>query len=276
LVQGRLRELGRYFGPLDGKYGGGTEAAVRIFQKQNNMPVNGVVNDDTWGKLLPGQQPPASPLLAESLSNRCLALTASFETSTFPPDCFCGIAGNFDGQGLSFGALQWNLGRGTLQPMVQRFLIDHSDLAESIFHEHVPRLEEVLAAPIPDQIGFIGGLQDRRFFVQEPWRGMLVTMGRTPEFQQIQCDAAGDYFRRAQSMHAQYGLTTERGMALMFDIAVQNGSISDAVRGQIQSDFKALSKQAGEVDRLRIIASRRAAVARESIKQTSNKAKNKV
>ena len=130
-MQGRLRELG-LLGPLDGKYGGGTEAAVRLFQKQNNIPVNGVVDDDTWSKLLPGQQAAGLAIAVhQSLSVRCLALTASFETSTFPPDCFCGIAGNFDGQGLSFGALQWNLGQGTLQPMVHRFLSDHSDLAES-------------------------------------------------------------------------------------------------------------------------------------------------
>ena len=31
-LQGRLRDLGHYTGPLDGKFGGGTEIAVRKFQ----------------------------------------------------------------------------------------------------------------------------------------------------------------------------------------------------------------------------------------------------
>src|SRR4051794_24883513 len=97
-VQQRLRELGLYLGPLDGKYGGGTEASVRLFQKSQGLRLTGVVDDETWNQLLPGQQVPESPIAGQPLPVRCLALTASFETSTFPPDCFCGIAGNFDGQ----------------------------------------------------------------------------------------------------------------------------------------------------------------------------------
>ncbi len=85
------------------------------------------------------------------------------------------------------------------------------------------------------RFSLIGGLQNRKLALdQEPWRGMLVTMGRTPEFQNIQCEAASDYYKQAQAMFRDFGLTTERGMALMFDIAVQNGGISGAVRSQIR------------------------------------------
>src|SRR4051812_41702018 len=51
---------------------------------------------------------------------------------------------------------------------------------------------------------------------RSPWQGRIVTL----------------FFRLAQFIHAQYGLTTERG----------NGSIGDAVHGQIQGDFKAPQK----------------------------------
>jgi hypothetical protein len=30
------------------------------------------------------------------------------------------LAGNFDGQGMSYGYLQWNFGSGTLQPLFLR------------------------------------------------------------------------------------------------------------------------------------------------------------
>ena len=62
-----------------------------------------------------------------------------------------------------------------------------------------------------------------------------------------------------------YGLRSERGLALMFDIRVQNGSISDVVRAQIQQDFARLEpsadRDAQEVAQLRIIANRRAEAA---------------
>ena len=63
-------------------------------------------------------------------------------------------------------------------------------------------------------------------------------------------------------MCADFGLTTERGAALMFDICVQNGSISSAVRAQILADFAGLAPAPAvllEVEKMRSIARRRAA-----------------
>jgi hypothetical protein len=44
------------------------------------------------------------------------AITFGFETSGDP---YLMIAGDFDGMGISCGALQWNIGMGSLQPMVK-------------------------------------------------------------------------------------------------------------------------------------------------------------
>lgn len=46
-VQQRLQELGYYDGVLDGQFGGGTEEAVRLFQKQNDLDVDGVIGSQT-------------------------------------------------------------------------------------------------------------------------------------------------------------------------------------------------------------------------------------
>src|SRR5208283_536859 len=53
---------------------------------------------------------------------------------------------------------------------------------------------------------------------------------------------------------------SERAAALLFDIKVQNGSISDIVKAQIERDFAALpgGQPDTEVAKLRIIAIRRA------------------
>jgi len=45
------------------------------------------------------------------------SITPCFEISGADP--YVGVAGDFDGMGISCGALQWNIGKGSLQPMVQ-------------------------------------------------------------------------------------------------------------------------------------------------------------
>ncbi len=42
-VQERLKELGYYSGEVDGQFGNGTEEAVRLFQRQNGLDVDGVI-----------------------------------------------------------------------------------------------------------------------------------------------------------------------------------------------------------------------------------------
>ena len=42
-IQARLQALGFYAGPLDGDFGGGTESAVKAFQKANGLTLDGRV-----------------------------------------------------------------------------------------------------------------------------------------------------------------------------------------------------------------------------------------
>ncbi|MEC0239935.1 cell wall hydrolase [Paenibacillus dokdonensis] len=50
-LQYRLQVLGLYASPLDGKYGPGTEASVKQFQKEHGAVVDGTVGPTTWRKL---------------------------------------------------------------------------------------------------------------------------------------------------------------------------------------------------------------------------------
>lgn len=263
-VQLRLRELGLYKGPLDGSFGGGTEAAVKSFQIAQGLFPLGSVDARVWAVLFPDINPPAAPpILSADLTTRCLALTASFETSVFPPECFCGVAGDFDGQGLSFGALQWNIGQGTLQPLFHQMINAHPDICQSIFHEHLKTIQNVLRRSVPEQIDFVRTLQDRRSQLIEPWRGMLKTLGATSEFQAFQTRAAHSLYLKAVQEAARLGLTSQRGIALLFDIMVQNGSLGNAVRSRVLADFTSLpSGAATEVRRMVIISERRSAVVR--------------
>jgi len=50
-AQSRLRNLGLYFGPIDGRRNDEFRSALRVFQKQNDLEVSGSLDDETTQKL---------------------------------------------------------------------------------------------------------------------------------------------------------------------------------------------------------------------------------
>lgn len=265
-VEQRLSSLGLYTGSIDGEFGGGVQSAVKAFQRTRNLDPDGVVGSDTWSALFPGSSAPTAPsLVSQPMAQRCLALTGTFETSTGAPECFCGLAGNFDGQGISFGVLQWNLGQGTLQPMLRDMIAMYHDVAFAIFADALDTLVKVLASPRAQQLEWADSIQDpQRHIVFEPWKGLLRALGRTAEFQTIQAKYAESIRTKAESMCDSFGVWTERGLALMFDICVQNGSIGRDTASKIRADFGGIAIRdpaSAEIARLRVIANRRAEAA---------------
>jgi hypothetical protein len=93
---------------------------------------------------------------------------------------------------------------------------------------------------------------------------MLRALGRHPDCQALQVEQSGRYMDQAKALCREYDLWSERGLALMFDIAVQNGSISPAVKKQVAADLDVIAKRGTlrEEDRMRSIAHRRAAAAK--------------
>jgi hypothetical protein len=264
-IQEKLKALGIYKGPIDGDFGGGTETAVRKFQDTNHLTVDGAVGPLTWDALFK-EAIPTPQINYRQLDYRCLALTGSFETGAAIPDCFAGLSGDFDGQGMSFGVLQWNFGQGSLQPLLKRVCTDHGELARSIFHERFDQLTGMLSAARPQQMAIARAIQDpNRKTVMEPWRGMFKSLGRTEEFQRIEADAANALYNAAGQLCVDFGLWSERGVALMFDIKTQNGSIGSAVKALILADFQSLpageSAEETETAKLRIVAIHRAEAA---------------
>ncbi len=259
-IQGALRTAGLYTGTIDGVYGGGTEAAVVAFQKQSGLTADGAVGPETWARLFGAAIPPPA-LAAAPVAERALALTGSFETGSRAPDCFSCLSGDFDGQGMSFGALQFNFGSGTLQPILQGLLADHPDVMETVFHVNLPALTAALDGGQAATLAFARSIQDPvRHAVEEPWRGMFRALGRTPECQAAQTRSTADYQATARRLAAAFGLASQRGYALMFDVAVQNGGVKSAVEPQILADIAALpaalSDDDREVAKMRSVANR--------------------
>ncbi|MGZ8154518.1 MAG: peptidoglycan-binding domain-containing protein [Burkholderiales bacterium] len=266
-IQEALKAKGFYRGPVDGAFGGGTHAAVSAFQRAHELEADGRVGPKTWAILVTEPVEIAEPAPAdEGLARRCLALTGAFETGVGVPDCFCGLSGDFDGQGLSFGVLQWNFGQGSLQPLLRDMADKHPQVTKAIFGSHYDAFREALDASQDELMTFARSVQHPvKHTVFEPWRGLAKAMGRTPEFQQIQVTYADRGFQQALGMCRQYELWSERAVALMFDIVTQNGSISRITRAQILSEIATLPRSLSETDaelrRMEIVANRRAEAA---------------
>ena len=247
-VETRLIELGLYTGAADNVYSESVQAAVKSFQSANGLTPDGIVGNHTWAALFPVD------LTNNPLEQRCLALTGTFETSALPPACFAGLAGDFDGQGLSFGALQWNIGQGTLQPMFSEMVSNHSDVLSGLFGDNLAAFDTMLASPLAQQLVWARSIQDpTRHTVSDPWKSIFAALGLTAEFQAIQLNNAATINTAATQLCQRFNLTTERAQALMFDIRVQNGSISAATEALIRADFATLDT---ELAKLQSIANR--------------------
>ena len=208
------------------------------------------------------------------LATRVLAMTAHFETGRGFPDCFAGLSGDFDGQGLSFGALQWCLGQNSLQPLWTRALRDGGqEVQDALGTDKAHVLGDVLAKPLAQQLEWARSIQftrknsaGKRLMVVEPgWRDALVALGRTDTMIRIETDQAAVRYQKALANCQEYGCSTERAVALFFDINVQNGRVDfqgagDRIHSDIGKLAADLSPLAHEVEILKIVARRRSEV----------------
>ena len=152
-----------------------------------------------------------------------LAVTAAFETADDP---FAAVTGDFDGEGLSCGALQWNVGQGTLQPLVKR-------AGEAAVMAHMPihgaAFWAAMAKPIPETLADVRAWQaEGRLdpaFAQE-----LAGFLGSPEMRREQRAAARTIaqkaFAEAERWAASRGATpSQPEFCWFFDCVTQNGGL---------------------------------------------------
>jgi len=195
-----------------------------------------------------------------SLMKRVLSLIASIETSMKAPLCFARVAGDFDGAGISFGIFQWNIGQNTLQPLLKQFFTRHESIAKNIFGLKFDEFKGLLAKSLAEQLDWAKKIQSKNKLLP-PYDSLFKNLGLTKEFQDIQIESAKFYFDRGVKMANEYGLKSEVGIALMVDIAVQNGSINSATKNLILKEIEQKGFKDNEKEKMRIIANRRAEAA---------------
>jgi hypothetical protein len=228
-VQVRLKERG--FDPKgsDGTFGDDTAAAIAAFRKKNRLGAKGEVDVPTWQALMERPIP--------SIRERALAVTAAFEGHGFDH-----AAGNYDGAGITWGIIGFTLQHGQLSQIV---LEAHRKKPALVREAFGPKTDECLAmmrAPRARQLEWADSIsaRPRKTTVVEPWKTCFRRFGQLPQVQAMQLQRVTQaYFAPARRTARELKLKTELGLALCFDIHVQNGSVTPSARERIRREVSA-------------------------------------
>ena len=214
LFQTGLINHGSMRGPADGIFGPATQKAIISFQQTTNMPITGVINGATWTAVTGTDSP--------SLKDRSLQLTADFEGHGYGK-----AEGDFDGCGLTWGIIGFTLKHGEVQKILNKISTDHSALLSACFEQHTDSLIKMLSQSLKNQMKWARSISVGRnkAKIHPEWALAFKKLGETLECQAIQLKEVDKYWNIAQKDYSKFNLQTEQGMALCFDIAVQNGGI---------------------------------------------------
>ncbi|MBY0553171.1 peptidoglycan-binding protein [bacterium] len=261
-LQQNLKSAGFFRFEIDGDFGPQTETSVKQFQKAAKIKADGIAGPTTLSQLQNWKSRNSSKTTTNISANkkplalRCLELTATIETGELPPHCFAGVSGNFDKMAVSFGALQWNFGMKSLQPILNELITKKPQVVKKVFGDHYEVLTKLLKEPHDELMKYFSSIQVENKNLWLVWKEQFKNLGYTKECVDAQLKEANAKYQTALNMCADYGLYTENAVALMFDIVVQNGSIKSATRTAILQDFVSAKN---ETEKLVIVARRRSA-----------------
>ena len=215
-----------------------------------------------------GVQPEAeSGLAASGLSSaerKAVEITSTFETGK--RGGFYGLSGNFDGQGLSFGLVNWTIGTGSLQPLLRDFATEHPQRWNAVFGSDAARF---LALTTPkgdaarkDQHRFAVEEMNassvrngkRVWSIREPWVTYFKRLSEDMEFRKIQLRYVRHLLARAEYFCKYFTLKSEAAFAFMFDAVASHGKwwLTKKIRGRqrrqlrLRERLKTLAQQHGE------------------------------
>lgn len=215
-----LKDGGFLDDTADGVYGGRTEAALQKFQQQKQLPVTGKVDDQTWQSLMGTAAP--------DLKQRCLQVTADFEGTGFTK-----CVGNFDGAGLTWGIIGFTLKNGELGAVLKKIRTSHPEVFSAAFGDLEAKIVEVLGSSHAAQMNFANSISigNNKVQILPKWAVAFERLGKDGKVQAIQLERTEEFFDIAVRDVERFSVKNELGLALCFDIAVQNGGI-DQTEGQ--------------------------------------------
>lgn len=252
-IQRALLAAGCDPGGIDEVYGQGTARAVKQVQLDKNLSTTGDVDDVTWTGFMPRPIP--------SLFERCLELTAAFEGHSYTL-----AVGNFDGAWLTWGIIGFTMKFGEVQAIILKTNQTHPELVEQAFGDNASTLLRIMGSTPDEQKDWADSISIKGRLAS-PWRQQFHALGEFPEVREIQRQLAhDDYYVPCLKTARAFGLQSELGIALCFDIHVQNGSINSKARALIQRELSG-NPAPPEAELRKIIANAVADVARAAFRE---------
>ncbi|MBI3298268.1 MAG: hypothetical protein HYZ75_08900 [Elusimicrobia bacterium] len=180
-----------------------------------------------------------------------LNITGSFEGAAG----WGNITDNFDGQGLSLGLLNQNLGQGTLQPLLLKMRDDHPGVLSAGFSAPhrasllgmLTQWETAMGPPRPAHYSRLDQPPSGGVILASPgdgasvdwakanlyagaafdpaWKAELVALALTPEYVSLQVAEAVSLHEKAVGYESRIGIRELRAYLMLFDVVVQNGGL---------------------------------------------------
>jgi hypothetical protein len=243
-IQSDLLRAGFTAGPIekfvDGDFGGNTETALKALQARRGLPAHGAVDVDTW------QQLTVDPL--PTLYERCLSITAQFEGHGFGL-----LQGNFDGAGLTWGIIGFTLKSKEVQALLAATDAAVPGTLDRVLGPLAAQWRSVVQRPLNEQIAWANSISSgaSKSTVPREWKDAFARLGDEPIVKRLQMQRAYDrYFvpavRAANTLHLQ----SELGVALAFDVHVQNGGFKPGAYAMAATTLS----RASELDRRQRLA----------------------
>jgi hypothetical protein len=165
-------------------------------------------------------------------------VTGTFENSGDP---YVGVSGDFDGQGISCGVLQWNIGQNSLQPLVKA-------VGKTSVTAAMPTLGTDMWAACNGSIGSalktVRTWQKGTVLLATPKKELKALMGsptmRAEQDTQIRGVATkAELYADKWANDRGTGKRTPQELAWFFDVVTQNGSMKDLDFDDVTSFKKA-------------------------------------
>lgn len=238
-VQQALLKKGFDPSACDGRFGSRTAKALIAFQEQHHLSCHpscpepaagkGKVDENCWNLLVEAPIP--------SLFERCLQLTASFEGHNFTQ-----LTGNFDGAGITWGIIGFTLRSGQIPALILKIKKTHPAILPNAFGTLSRTILSICKASWLEQLHWANSIYRAHSRTISPeWRQAFARLGDFPEVQKLQIQQAHrNFFLPALKTAHTLQLSTERAIALCFDIYVQNGGLRPGPKQKITSELRKL------------------------------------
>jgi peptidoglycan hydrolase-like protein with peptidoglycan-binding domain len=238
-LQASLNRAGFEAGTEDGVWGRSTMYALNAWHAEQGTGEAGVVDDTVWTALVGAPVP--------DLPSRALQLTGVWEGTGYG-----GANGNFDGQGITWGVVGFTWANGELQGILKEIREQFPAVFSASFGPLEGQIVDMLEQPRPLQMIWARDIsRNSGEKIDSAWADAFKALGAAPEVQALENAHAQHYWSAGLVFAGDFGLKSEAGLALCFDIAVQN-RVTDDMIADIQK--RTGDQGMSEPDKMQIIA----------------------